>query len=118
MRISDVFSEANLVCFLVQLIAGGIYAWVLEKKITRKRYEPGKTWLTVVWGTFQVGVIVALRLALGAGPEIEGGLRDWWNFWLWTFSFAAAGVPIVWWQVMIQSGRQQEIIDFFAREAD
>lgn len=109
MRVSDVFSEANLICFLAQFIAAGIYAYILEKKIGRKNYEPGKTWMTVVWGNFQVGLIVALRLALAAGPELGGELRDWWNVALWTLSFVFAGIPIIWWQVMVQTGRQQEL---------
>ncbi len=98
----------DVLMYIAQTVAGAAYAAVLELALKR-RYEPGYTWVTVVWGTAQVGLIIAARLAWAPTPDLSGAARDWWQWWLWTCSFAAAGLPIVFWQVVLQGRRWRQV---------
>jgi hypothetical protein len=110
---SYLFELPELLSYLVQVIAAAAYAWFLEKVVTRERYERDKTYLTVIWGVFQTGLIVAGRLVLFPLPPLSNAPQAvWWTWWYFVLSFAASGLPIVYWQVMLQSGRQREIIEY------
>jgi hypothetical protein len=107
-------STPDLLCYLAQFVAGAVYVAVLEL-VFKRSYEPDYTWVTVVWGTLQTGMIVAARLALAPAPALPIDALVWWSWWLWTWSFAAAGLPVVFWQVVLQGGRGREVVDFVRR---
>lgn len=99
---------ADLVLYLVQLVAGAGYAAVLEL-VFHRRYEPGYTWVTVVWGTGQVGLLVAVRLLLAPVPPLTGSSLAWYLWWMWAYSFGASGLPIIVWQVVLQDRRWKRV---------
>ena len=101
-------TAADLATYIAQFAAASAYAAVLELGLKR-RYEPDHTWVTVVWGTAQTGLILAARLALAPVPDLAGADLAWWVWWLWTWSFAAGGLPIIAWQVIIQKRRWQAV---------
>lgn len=105
---------ADVLTYLTQFLAGAAYAAVLEVGLKR-RYEPDYTWATVVWGTAQVGLIVAARLALAPPPAQFQIDLVWWVWWLWTWSFVAAGAPIVFWQMVVQRGRIAQLVAYLQR---
>jgi hypothetical protein len=109
------FILADYLLFAGQALAGALYAVVLEL-VFKRRYEPGYTWVTVVWGTAQVGLLVALRLLVAPLPSFaHGGEAVWWSWWSWTLSFAASGVPVVFWQVVLQERRWKRLQDAWER---
>jgi len=100
-------------CYFAQVAAGICYALFLEFVVTRRRYENGGTWATVVIGVLMVGLIVRARLLWGSAPPLPPlGLIDW-QWWLWVYSFMAAGVPIVGWQLIIRYQHIKAILDDF-----
>ncbi len=105
----------DYILLLAQAIAGALYAIVLER-VFKRRYEPGYTWVTVVWGTAQTGLLIGVRLLvapLPIFPHAEAAV--WWAWWLWTLSFAASGVPIIFWQVVLQDRRWKQVQDAWER---
>lgn len=107
-------STPDAICYLAQFLAGAVYAAVLEIGLKR-RYEPDYTWATVVGGTALVGLIVAARLAWARPPVLIQADLVWWSWWLWTYSFAAAGAPIVFWQLVLQGRRWRQVRDAWER---
>lgn len=107
------FGAPELLSYLAQIVLAAVYAWFLEKVITRERYERDKTYLTVIWGVFQTGMIAAARLAWFELPPLASApLAVWWAWWYFVLSFVASGAPVIYWQVMLQGGRQREIIEY------
>lgn len=102
---------ADLVTYAVQFFAAILYAIVLEQ-VFKRRYEPDYTWVTVVWGNAQVGGIIAARLLLAPPPA---GDLVWWGWGLWFWSFVASGLPIIFWQVIIQHRRHHDLMAFVGR---
>jgi hypothetical protein len=95
---------ADFLLYAGQAVAAAILAAVLEFGF-RRRYEPHATWVVVMWGVAQVGLLVALRLAIApiAGADAQAGA--WAAWWLVFWSFCAAAVPVVGWQLAIQRSR-------------
>jgi len=95
---------ADLLLYCTQALAAAAYAAVLELCFKRA-YEPDFTWLTVVWGVGQVGTLVAIRLAAApiAGADAQAGA--WYAWWLVFWSFVAAALPIIGWQLVVQRRR-------------
>lgn len=106
--------DADIISYVTQFAAGVALALVLEL-VFRRKYEPGYTWVTVVWGTAQVGLIVALRLRLAPLPALPPVDLTWWQWWYWVNCFVAAGLPIVVWQVIIQERRVRQLFAFMSR---
>lgn len=94
--------------YAAQFAGAAIYAVVLEVGLKR-RYEPGYTWVAVVWGVAQVGLIIAARLAWAPIPPGYPAAVAWWVWWLTFWSFCAAGLPIILWQTVIQARRWRQI---------
>lgn len=110
---AHLFGTAELLSYLLQIVLAAAYAWFLEKIVTRERYERSKTWMTVVGGVAMTGLIAGARLAWFALPPFSNAsVAVWWAWWYFVISFAASGIPIIYWQVMIQDGRQREIIEY------
>lgn len=110
---AHLFGAPELLSYLAQLVCAAAYAWFLEKVVTRERYERDKTYLTVIGGVAMTGLIAAARLAwfpLPLLPHAQAAV--WWAWWYFVLSFAASGMPIVYWQAMLQGGRQREIIEY------
>lgn len=115
-RTTNLMADVSL--YLAQFIAAALYAAVLEFGFKR-RYEPGYTWLTVVWGTAQTGLLIAVRLLLAPLPTgLTGSELVWWGWWLWTNSFVAAGLPIIIWQVALQSRRVRDALSYISGGTD
>lgn len=85
---------------VAQTAAGLALALVLEY-VLHRRYEDRWTWLTVVWGVGQVGLLVAARLALAPPPALPPDAIAWWVWRLTFWSFVAAGFPIILWQILL-----------------
>lgn len=98
----------DFLTYLGQSVAATLYALVLEFGCKR-RYEPGYTWVAVVWGVAQVGLIVAARLAWAPVPPGYPGAVAWWVWWLVFWSFCAAGLPIITWQLILQALRWRQV---------
>lgn len=106
--------QADIVTYVVQFFAAILYAIVLEQ-VFKRRYEPDYTWVTVVWGNAQVGGIIAVRLLLAPLPLLADSDLAWWGWGLWFWSFVASGLPIVFWQVIIQHRRHLDLMAFVGR---
>lgn len=105
---------ADALCYLAQALAATLYAILLEG-VLKRRYEPNWTWATVVGGVAMVGLIVAGRLAWGPLPALDGRALAWW-VWLTVFwSFCAAAVPIIVWQLILQHRRLGELLALVRR---
>lgn len=106
--------QADLVLYVIQFLAAALYAVALEQ-VFHRRYEPDYTWVTVVWGNAQVGLLIAARLLLAPPPALEPAALAWWGWGLWFWSFVASGLPIVFWQVVIQRRRHVDLMNFVDR---
>lgn len=106
--------SADLATYSIQFLAAVLYAIVLEL-VFKRRYEPDYTWATVVWGNAQVGGIIAARLALAPAPALPIEALVWWGWGIWFWSFVAAGLPVIFWQMFIQRQRHNDLLAFLGR---
>jgi len=99
-------------CYLAQVVAAVIYAGFLEFIVTRRRYENGWTWATVVGGVLMVGLIVRARISWAPPPQLfQAELVDW-SWWLWVYSFCWAAGPIVGWQILVHYRHIMKVIAY------
>lgn len=102
----------DALCYLAQAVSGTLYAFLLEFVVTRRRYENGFTWLTVVGGVAMVGGIVAARLAWAPLPLLFRDALVWWVWWLTFWSFVWSAVPILGWQAIVHGRHLAELIAY------
>lgn len=102
----------DFLLYATQFCAAICLAAILEH-VFHRSYEPDWTWVCVVIGVAQVGLLVAARLALfGVDPARSAASAAWYVWWLIFWSFVAAALPIVSWQLWISRGRLRTLMAY------
>lgn len=103
----------DFLLYVSQFASAALLSAVLEH-VFHRSYEPDFTWAVVVWGVAQVGLLVALRLWLwGAPPDLSAVQAAWWCWWIIFWSFVAAALPVIGWQLWIGRGRLRTLMAYY-----
>jgi hypothetical protein len=103
-------TTADAVLYIAQFIGGTLYALFLEFATGRKYENRGHTWGTVVAGVAMVGIISYVWLRYVEIPflaPLDLAMWFWWR--CLPFSFTAAGVPIILWQLIVHDRNVREL---------